>query len=195
MESLTFNFDAFSSGQVGSKIWLIENLERVLDLEKEYSLWLYGSWYGTLPLMIFIRNQLKLKEVTQFDVNKNALHVANFMLDNWHYKKVPMFFNQYDVNLIDFEHPYKYSNHPPDIIINTSVEHMPKNTWWENIPQGTIVALQACDMKHKEHINNIYDLENFKKKYQFSNLIYANELFFDYQNENSFKRFMLIGIK
>ncbi|MEZ4872198.1 MAG: hypothetical protein R2827_08115 [Bdellovibrionales bacterium] len=84
------------------------------------------------------------------------------------------------------------SSPPPDIVINTSTEHMPHSTWWENIPPGQWVVLQNTDMRIDDHVNRVESVQEFIEKFPMSEVLYSGELYFDYRNESSFKRFMLI---
>ncbi|MFP5518964.1 MAG: hypothetical protein ACLGGX_03620 [Bdellovibrionia bacterium] len=76
-----------------------------------------------------------------------------------------------------------------DLIINTSCEHM-TSTWYEKVPEGTLVALQNTDLKHSKHINTCEDLTDLKGMFPLKEIYFEHTL---KANEN--QRFTLIGRK
>ena len=64
---LSVNKDAFSSGQVGSKIWLCEELEKLFD--NIDSVWIYGGWYGITAFLLRSRGQLDIGTIRSYDVD------------------------------------------------------------------------------------------------------------------------------
>jgi hypothetical protein len=77
-----------------------------------------------------------------------------------------------------------------NLLINTSCEHM-DNTWFENIPNGTLVVLQTNDyFSNPQHVNCCKDLQAAMEKYPMNTFLYAGEL-----DTYLYNRFMLIGIK
>ena len=65
------------------------------------------------------------------------------------------------------------------------------NTWFDNLPEGTFVALQTNDyFENEQHSNCCKDLDDAKSKYPMQEYFYAGEL-----NTGLYNRFMLIGFK
>ena len=65
---LNVNKDAFSSGQIGSKLWLCEELEKLFDTID--SIWIYGGWYAVTAFLLNSRNNIKIEYIRSYDVYK-----------------------------------------------------------------------------------------------------------------------------
>lgn len=83
---------------------------------------------------------------------------------------------------------------PPTIVINTSVEHFGGREWFEKIPEGTIVALQASDFEHDGAVS-LFDTEaKLAEAFPLKEKIFSGRMKFDYGSWN-FHRLMLIGVR
>lgn len=181
---ISLNQDAFSSGQVSSKLWLIQQLEDQFDSID--SIIIYGGWYAVTAFLILTRDNLKVNKIKSYDVDPACEPIAdmineNYVWQNWKFKAYTA-----DCNKMKYE--------PADLIINTSTEHFDSNTWFDNIPQGTLVALQGNNMIHDDHHSNFKSLSQFKKTYNLQNYLYVGEREFTYPDW-SFTRYMTIGTK
>lgn len=186
MERMSLCYDAFSNGQVESKLWLCEHLEQINCYENP-SIWLLGGWYGVTGFLLLSRNNMKIKEIRSYDIDPECEGVAdkinnNWLIDSWKFKAFTADCNQLD-----------YSN-PPNIVINTSIEHFDSMQWFDRIPNDTLLCLQGNDMNHEDHYSQYKDLNDFTKSFPLKNLFYSGERKFVYP-EWEFKRFMLIGVK
>lgn len=184
----TYNVDkdAFSSGQVGSKIWLCTELEKLF--ESIDSVWIYGGWYGVSAFLLLSRNNIKIGKIRSFDVDPACQQVAdmfneNWVFDSWKFKAITH----------DCNEPI-LSEGQPDLIINTSTEHFTSTAWWTNIPKGTVVALQGNNMPHDDHHVHSNSLDEFVNQFSVSEVLYQGTKEFVYPSW-SFTRFMLIGVK
>jgi len=182
--ALTIDQDAFSSGQIGSKIWLCEELERLYDRIDE--IWIYGGWYGLTAFLLRSRNNINVKKIRSIDVDPNCEVVADMVNEywkwqDWQFKSVTM-----DCNTVV---PTRV-----DLIINTSTEHFESLEWFNQIPKGTAVALQGADMPHLDHVFDFQNLTQFEQTYPLNTVAFSGVKNFNYP-EWSFNRFMLIGIK
>ena len=180
------NKDAFSSGQIGSKIWLCEELEKLFDSVD--SIWIYGGWYGVTAFLLNSRGNIQIGKIRSYDVDPKCEAVAdmineNWVIDNWKFKAKTQ-----DCNLLDLDW------HGPDLVINTSTEHFESLDWWNSIPKGTTVVLQGNNMPHEDHHIHSSSLDEFIGIYPVSNLLYRGQKEFEYPTWK-FSRFMLIGIK
>lgn len=191
----SLNMDAWSDGQTESKLWLCRSLEQLALEEKikTETIWIYGSWYGTLAYMLLSRERLTIRRIYCFDIDRKSNKIAEKILNRWLCRGWDIQIIFQDCQDIWPNNPL-YSTAKPDLIINTSCEHMNGYTWWKNIPPGIHFALQSTDMPHSTHINSPADLKDFKKQ------ITSAEFFLEAQNEFKypnfeFTRFMLIGKK
>jgi hypothetical protein len=176
--------DAFSSGQIGSKLWLCEHLENtkwISDITH-----IYGGWQGLLGFLLLTRNTFKVNKIQSYDIDATCQPIAdtineNYVWQNWKFKS-------YTANC-DYIDPSS-----ADLTINTSTEHFKTDLWFERLPKGRRVVLQGNNMNHNDHQSNIATLNDFKARYPLREMIYCNQMQFEYPTWG-FTRFMLIGIK
>jgi hypothetical protein len=71
---------------------------------------------------------------------------------------------------------------------------MTSNKWWDNIPKGTVVCLQASDMEDVDHVNKFTNDRELFKAYPLEELLYSGIKRFEF-NDKGFYRSMIIGIK
>lgn len=178
--------DAFSSGQIGSKLWLCEQLESLFTSID--TVWIYGGWYGLTGFLLLSRNNIEIKTIRSLDIDPSCQPIAdmineNWVIDNWRFKAFTENCDQIEI-----------TDTKPDLIINTSTEHFTSRAWWNNIPLDTTVVLQGNNMKHDDHHVHTDSLRNFVKQFPLSRTLYAGEKTFTYPDW-SFTRFMLIGVK
>jgi hypothetical protein len=194
----TFDTDSLSRGQIKSKKWLIDELEK-LDLNLG-TVFLCAGWYATLAAMLF-ESTCKIEKIRSFDLDPTCAEIADtvnrpMVLDNWKFKASTM-------NIQEISYPSTYttlrSNNTevelsdnPTTIINTSCEHIENfNLWYARIPLGKIVILQTNNyFEIEDHINCSLSLDDFEKQTPMSTVLYQGEL-----ELPKYKRFMRIGIK
>ena len=184
------NFDAFSSGQIGSKLWLCHELEKI-PLGKPQTIWILGGWYGVLAFLLLTRERMPITRIRSFDLDELANRMAdkfneNWVWSDWKFKAVTK-----DAGSLDYEGE---SGPPPDIVLNTSTEHFESREWFERIPKGTLIALQSNNMRHEDHIVNVHSAAELEALFPLTELLYSGELPFFYPSW-SFRRFMTIGRK
>jgi hypothetical protein len=193
--------DAFSWGQLKSKRWLIDELEK-LDLDLG-TIFLCAGWYATLAAMLF-ESTCKIEKIRSFDIDGSCVDVAdtinavNFK-NNWRFKAVES--NIFDINYSSHEWTAwsKTNNrmsYPitdvPTTIINTSCEHIENfKSWYDKIPVGKIIVLQTNNyFEIEDHINCSSSLEEFASNTHMTEVLYQGELHLP-----KYTRFMRIGIK
>lgn len=182
------NKDAFASGQISSKIWLCEKIEPLIS-QRPVELHILAGWYGVLAFLLFSRGKLNIKEVHIYDTDTKALNVARKLLENWIWLGIPINFQQKDITSLKIK-----KSDLQQLIVNTSIEHVKTSLWWSCVPKEAIVALQACNMEHPEHVNRVQHEDELTTQFSCSRILYKGQLNFDYP-ENPFSRFMLIGVK
>ena len=191
---ISLNKDVFSSGQVGSKLWLCRQIETLLKGQKPQTVWILGGWAGLLSFLLLSREQLNIEAVRSFDLDSASSQKADLINENWVWRKHKFKAKIADCNLLDYTDGSFAGSKEPDLIINSSVEHFHSKKWYDNIPSGKTVALQSCDLKHPSHIACAHSEEELKKQFPLSKLLYSGSLRFDYKT-HSFSRYMLIGEK
>lgn len=198
-EKVNFN-DHFSRGQIQSKIWLIEQLQEILQDNNLGTVVHYGGWYATVAYFLF--EKFNINQYYNIEADPDCVWISdlfNYPQHNsrWKFKGVNM-----DVNDIKYDNDkfIAYTNNKqnenielsisPSFILNTSCEHM-DDTWYNNLPYGSIVALQTNDyFSNEQHINCCHNLQEVIEKYPMQELYYSGEL-----DTELYKRFMLIGKK
>lgn len=190
------DLEAWSDGQAKSKAWLICLLEKYIDgnFNTPPTIWQLAGWYALPANMLFVRGNVNIDKYRSFDISPEAEVIAEainntWLIDKWKFKAITQ-----DINEIDYNSPWCYHSPSPDIIINTSCEHIEQDAWFRNIPAGKFVILQSTNMKHSDHYSRVDAVTELKKKYNLSDYLFADELEIKYETW-SFKRFMTIGIK
>lgn len=181
---MNVNEDAFSSGQISSKIWLCEELEK--SYNQIDTIWIYGGWYGITAFLLRSRGNINIKSIRSFDLDPSCEIVADVINENWKWKNWEFKSVTADCNSLKPD--------SIDLIINTSTEHFDSLDWWENIPKGTLVALQGNNMKHDDHVIYFSSLKKFLSTFKLTDVRYQGQLDFSYPDWK-FSRFMLIGVK
>ena len=188
--------DAFSLGQLKSKLWLIENLPENLG-----TVFICAGWYGTLAALMFERANSKFDKIRSFDIDETCAPVADTMnrpwvMDGWQFKASTL-------NILEMDFPTTYTTYRadgtsleltemPDTIINTSCEHISDfKGWYNKIPNSKLIIIQANDFHGiEEHINTYNTLDEFSTNTPMTTILYEGEL-----ELPKYKRFMKIGYR
>jgi hypothetical protein len=194
-----FDQDCFSRGQLHSKLWLVQELEK-LDLELG-TVFLCAGWYATLATLLFESN-VKVKKIRSFDIDDSCLEIAKtfnklWLMDNWKFQAITqdihnINFDNYTYNVIRADGSIAELNDSSNTIINTSCEHINNFTeWYNKIPTGKLVILQSNDyFEIEEHVNCAIDAEDFSRMTPMTECLYLGEL-----QLKDYTRFMKIGYK
>lgn len=204
--------DAFSRGQVQSKIWLTQELQKV---NKHFdTIYHLGGWYGQLTW--YFDNQITFDKYRNFDLDLEACKISDYIvnlnhLENFKVKsvelKLPLWTDSEEeknmgwISRTGCEYEIKNYNSgitfkektQPDLIINTSAEHMP-SIWFDkfvNRPQASdpLFVIQTNNLfEVPEHFNCVHSVDHLIKKFNMSRIEYAGEL-----QLKGYKRFMIIG--
>lgn len=187
---LTVTSDAWSQGQIFSKLWLLEALEPYAQKIPSPVIWVLGGWYGLLPFLIQARGKIQPERIVSFDLDPEANRVARAVNDAWAFAPFRFQALEADCTRLDYSgHP---AAPPPDIVVNTACEHF-SAAWIDGIPAGTLVAIQSTNMVHEEHRFGARSLEHFHEQYPiFSEILQSGEMPFRYPTLE-FQRFQIIG--
>jgi hypothetical protein len=185
--NLKIDSDAFSAGQVESKIWAAEELERVAAHIHILRISILGGWYGLLHFILKSRGRQTIEWCRSYDVDAGACSVANTLnatweMDEWKFRAMPK-----DANDVVY-------NDGTNCVINTSTEHFDTQEWFDRIPEGTLCILQGNDLKISDHVNCPQNLEHFKKIYPLSVMLFEGHKHFNFETD-PYTRYMIIGHK
>lgn len=185
--------ESFSSNQYASKIWLCEELKKVLNDKKNHftakKIIILGSWYGTVIIPLIINNFSDVEEIQLIDMDEDALAISRKFLQ--HYRSdIKLSWSCEDINFIEFED--KYTN----VCINTSCEHMfPMESVSFQNDHDVIYVLQSNDMDEiREHVNCVKNSKELEQQAGIDiSYYYGKRNYKRAGGEKSYKRFMVIG--
>lgn len=188
--------DFLSRGQVKSKLWMIDELKKIVD-GPIGNVVFYGGWYNFLAHILYenfdiykifsldldekVVSPSKRLYAKEFEENRFVPLVADVNKLRWD-KNVLSYLSNEKLSLVELD--------KINLVINTSCEHM-DNSWFENLPDGTMVVLHTNDyFSNPQHVNCCHDIAEAKQKYPMKEFYYTGEL-----DTVLYNRFMLIGIK
>lgn len=200
--------EAISRGQIQSKLWLIETLNEIIDLNSAYddqTIFIEAGWYGFLALLLFEKAFFNIGKIRSFDIDPSCAPVADtllkpWILNDWQFKATTMDIMQicYDPYVIyetlrNDGSPVELTDRPA-IIINTSCEHIANfKIWMHTLPKNTLIVLQSNNLEHPEHVTRAESLRHFENLCtDLKTIVYSGEKVIE---EAGYTRFMIIGYK
>ena len=204
--------DAFSRGQVKSKVWMSQELAKI---QKDFSMiHVHAGWFGQSRLY-FDASNIKYDKIRILETNPTAAEISDYvfnidLIKDYRVKsgeaRLPMIYDSNEIKEMNwvtrngFEYEVKnYKKNTsyvektnPDLIINTSAEHF-NSSWYHKFsiraecnPLYVIQSNNLFDIE--EHYNCVHSVDEMLKKFPMEHVEYAGEL-----ELNGYKRFMLIG--
>jgi hypothetical protein len=174
--------ESFWKGQVNSKVWLIDNLEKVLFPNTRHNIVIHGGWNGVLSSLLFNSN-IDIKHITSIDIDPTCENVAKTINRR---QDLERRFSAITADMCSYQYD-------ADIVINTSCEHITQeqyDQWLKNVPKKSLVIIQSNDYRDlEEHVNCVDTLQELEQK---SNL---KIMFSDKLTLQKYNRFMVIGYK
>ena len=171
--------DAFWSGQIKSKEWLIKNLEPFVT--KPSRIEIHGGWVGVLASMIF-QSKIPVRYISSVDVDPTCETIATMM------NKIEEQDGRFKAITSDMcTVPVS-----GDIFINTSCEHITQDQyeiWLGRLSKESLIVLQSNNYNIPEHVRIVQTLDKFREQCGID-IIWAGELKLPLYN-----RFMIIGKK
>jgi hypothetical protein len=172
--------DAFWSGQLKSKEWLIKSLSMQFSVKDDpISIEIHGGWVGVLASMLF-QSSIPIKRIYSLDIDPTCEPVATMMNKGEEIQGRFQASTGDMCNLISFV----------DVVINTSCEHITQEqyaTWLGKRTKDQLLVLQSNNYKIDEHVRTADSLEEFVEQ-SHVNVLWAGEL-----ELPLYKRFMIIG--
>jgi len=169
--------DAFWSGQLKSKEWLIDCLDEHVHFAS--SIDIHGGWVGVLASMLFQSN-IPITTIRSIDIDPSCEPISTMMNKGeeikGRFKAVTS-----DMCVIRSD---------ADIVINTSCEHITQDQydlWLSGMPYDTLFVLQSNNYNIPEHVRIANSLEEFKEQCDV-NVLWAGEL-----ELPLYTRYMIIG--
>jgi hypothetical protein len=173
---------SFTHDLTTSKVWLLQQVGNVVD--QVDTVYVLGSWFGNTSLFMTLQPEFDYNKIVNVEVNSNMLKQSRRMLNHVGANDVQHMLR--DANKLDYRQLGKNG-----LVINTSLNDMPGRAWFDNIPAGTLVAMQARDHTRARPFHRTDDI---LKLYPLSQVLYKGSL--DLQDpETDYTRFMVIGRK
>ena len=178
--------DAFWSGQLKSKEWLIDALELAMHpqfdcvMPKPFSIDIHGGWVGVLSSMLF-QSRIPIQHIRSIDIDSTCESIATMMNKK---EEIEGRFRAITEDMCNVRSD-------AGVIINTSCEHITQeqyDVWLSGMPYNSLLALQSNNYNIPEHVRISSDIEEFKTQCSLSRIIWAGEL-----DLPLYKRFMVIG--
>jgi len=194
--------DAFSRSQMKSKFWLVNELSKI---HSNYdNVLVMAGWFGQIKSIYDKKCTYSKMRILELD--KGACETSDYVfnlsnLENYKVKSVNVDINKLTLHKNGYEWPVEnFKEHTsytekflPDLIINTSAEHMTEE-WFHQIrfkelESNPIVAVQSNNMFEGDgHVNCVHSIDHMKKKFPMKEILFEGEL-----QLKGYKRVMLIG--
>jgi hypothetical protein len=169
--------DAFWSGQIKSKEWLIEKLSP--HVKKFVSIDIHGGWVGVLASMLF-QSHIPIANIRSIDMDPTCESVATMMNKG---EEIAGKFRAVTSDMCTIRSD-------ADVVINTSCEHITQDQydlWLSGMPNNTLFVLQSNNYNIPEHVRIASNLEEFKSQCGI-NVLWSGEL-----ELPLYTRYMIIG--
>jgi hypothetical protein len=170
--------DAFWSGQLNSKEWLITNLRK--NVKKVVSIDIHGGWVGVLASMLF-QSDIYVTKIRSVDIDPTCEPIATMMNKK---EEMAGMFRAITADMCAIRSD-------ADVIINTSCEHITQDQfelWKSGIPHNSLLVLQSNNYDIPEHVRTAQNLDEFVEQCDLGTVLWAGEL-----ELPLYKRFMVIG--
>jgi len=172
--------DAFWSGQLKSKEWLIEALSMQFSVKDDpVSVEIHGGWVGVLASMLF-QSSIPIKRITSHDIDPACEPIAILM------NKQEEMDGRFQAMTGDMCSLISFVN----VVINTSCEHITQpqyDRWLNNRNKDQLLVLQSNNYKIEEHVRTADSLAEFIEQSHI-NVLWSGEL-----KLPLYTRWMLIG--
>ena len=173
---------SFTSDLTRSKVWLLKELSKIAPTVD--TVYILGSWYGNLALYMHLQPTVNYDQIINVEIDPERLNQSQRMLDHVGADRVEYMLK--DANELDYQQLGDNG-----VVINTSLTNISGDQWFERIPAGTLVVLQARDQDPGEQYHSTKDIID---RFPMDQVYYTGTL--DLQDpETAYRRFMVIGQK
>jgi len=172
--------DAFWSGQLRSKEWLIDCLDEYVSMPM--SIDIHGGWVGVLASMMFQSN-IPITTIRSIDIDPHCEHIANEMNRIEYNRGV---FRAITGDMVNIRSD-------ADIVINTSCEHITQDDydiWLSGLRHDALIVVQSNNYDIPEHIRTAKSLDEFVEQSGLEKILYNGSL-----ELPLYTRYMIIGHK
>ena len=167
------------------KLWLLTELNR-LGSDTFDNVYVLGSWYGSMgPYLLY--KQIKFDTAYLVDIDpKNTEWTQRFN------KRLGI-----DNKIVAVTQDCCQTQFVGDniLVINTSTNDIASTRWLDNVPAGSVVALQGRDGQPNNPDNLAQDVESFDQRYPLAKTLLLDSIKLDGADGQVYNRFMKIGLR
>jgi hypothetical protein len=173
---------SFTHDLIASKVWLLQELARIAP--QVGTIYVLGSWYGNLGVLLALDPVIQYKKLINVETDRQFLQAskriqAHMGMNNTEYMLK-------DANDLDYRQLGR-----DGVVVNTSLTDMQGQSWFNRIPEGTLVVLQSRD---HDPGNAAHSTQDITDRFPLSEVIYDGELKL-HDPETEYTRYMVIGIR
>lgn len=173
---------SFTRDLTTSKVWLMKELAKINPSIS--TVYILGSWFGNLALYMTLDPMVQVKKIINIETDQSMLDQSKRMLDRIGARNVE-YMNK-DANTLDYRQLGTNG-----VVINCSLTDMDGTDWFQNIPDGTLVVMQARDQVESKPF---YSTDDILEKFPLDQVLYQGDLELT-DPETSYTRYMVIGRK
>jgi len=143
---------SFTRDLVFSKFWLMRELAQIQPHVS--TMYVLGSWYGNLALYLNRYPQVQVDRIINVETDQERLNTGARILDQAGADNVDHMLK--DANELDYRQLGR-----DGAVINASLIDIKGTDWFKNIPEGTLVIMQARDqIARKKLPGMLYSVNN-----------------------------------
>jgi hypothetical protein len=173
---------SFTSDLTASKVWLLTELSKIAP--QLSTMYVLGSWYSNLALYNTLQPMIGVDKIINVEVDPERLTQGRRMLDHVGADNVEHMLR--DANKLDYR---QVGN--GGAVVNASMNDITGTSWFEKIPTGTTVVMQARDNVEHEQYQSTQDILD---RFPLSQVLYRGSMKLE-DPETPYTRYMVIGIK
>ena len=167
------------------KLWLLTELNR-LGLDTFDNVYVLGSWYGSMgPYLLYKKIQFDTAYLVDIDP-KNTEWTQRFN------KQLGI-----EDRIIPVTQDCCQTEFVGDriLVINTSTNDIPRTEWLDNVPKGSVVAIQGRDGQPNNPDNQAQSLDAFDQRYPLDKTLVLDSMPLEGADGKPYNRFMKIGYR
>ena len=176
--------ESFWRGQIYSKAWLIEHLQKYASSDPQ-NVVIHGGWNGVLASLLF-NSKIPIEHIDSIDIDPGCKEVASMI------NKRQEMESRFHAHTCDMA-AWNYEKEPA-YVINTSTEHLTQehyDLWLSRVPENSLIVLQSNNYTSlPEHIRCADSVDDF---IGISGL--TNVYCYDTLELPLYNRFLIIGKK
>ena len=173
---------SFTRDLIASKVWLLQELKQI---QQHYTtMYILGSWYGNLAVYMKLQPTITVDCIINVETNPEMLDTSQSILDRIGADNIKYMLA--DANTLDYR-----QLGDSGVVVNTSLTEMPERAWFDHIPAGTLVALQARDHDPGVEYHSAKDIQ---RRYPLSQVLYHGTMQLQ-DPQTEYRRYMTIGRK